>query len=93
MDTGLDYDNNNLVLENEKIKFDEKEKQYMIEEIESKENLLEEKKDISNVDVLYEKLQKQFNDSSLIIKTLHNNLKLLYKEVLKEEKIYKNQSK
>ena len=58
----------------------------MIEEIESKENLLEEKKDISNVDVLYEKLQKQFNDSSLIIKTLHNNLKLLYKEVLKERK-------
>lgn len=85
METGLDYENNNLVLENEII-IDKKEKENLLKEIESKENLLDEKKDISNVDILYEKLQKQFNDSSLIIKTLHNNLKLLYKEVIKERK-------
>lgn len=40
----------------------------------------------SNVDILFDKLQLQFNDSQQIIKTLHNNLKILYKEVLKERK-------
>lgn len=86
MDTGLDYDNDNIVVENEIVNSNEKEKNNLLEEIETKENSLEEKKEISNVDILYEKLQKQFNDSSSIIKTLHNNLKLLYKEVLRERK-------
>ena len=40
----------------------------------------------SNVDILFDKLQLQFNDSQQILKTLHNNLKILYKEVLKERK-------
>lgn len=47
------------------------------EEIEKKE---------SNVDILFDKLQSQFNDSQQILKTLHNNLKILYKEVIKERK-------
>ena len=38
------------------------------------------------VDELFEKLQNQFNDSQLILKTLQNNLKILHKEVLKERK-------
>jgi len=38
------------------------------------------------VDDLFEKLQNQFNDSQLILKTLQNNLKILHKEVLKERK-------
>jgi chromatin remodeling complex protein RSC6 len=46
----------------------------------------EENKEMSNVDVLYEKLQKQFNDSNLILKTLQNNVKILYKEFVKERK-------
>ena len=46
----------------------------------------EENKEISNVDILYEKLQKQFNDSNLILKTLQNNVKILYKEFVKERK-------
>jgi len=44
------------------------------------------KKDESTVDILFDKLQLQFNDSQQILKTLHNNLKILYKEVLKERK-------
>lgn len=46
----------------------------------------EENKEMSNVDILYEKLQKQFNDSNLILKTLQNNVKILYKEFVKERK-------
>ena len=83
MDTGLDYENNNESLE---IENNYNEQEDLLKEIDYKQNLLEEKKEISNVDILYEKLQKQFVDSNLIIKTLHNNLKLLYKEVLKERK-------
>ena len=53
-----------------------------------------EKKIESNVDILFEKLQKQFIDSNLILKTLHNNLKILQKEVVKERKeLLKNSNK
>ena len=53
-----------------------------------------EKKIESNVDILFEKLQKQFIDSNLILKTLHNNLKILHKEVIKERKeLLKNSNK
>ena len=59
-----------------------------------KENKLIDKKIVSNVDILFEKLQKQFLDSNLILKTLHNNLKILHKEVLKERKeLLKNYNK
>ena len=44
------------------------------------------KLELSNVDILFEKLQHQFLDSQQIIKTLHNNLKILQKEVIKERK-------
>lgn len=40
----------------------------------------------SIVDILFEKLQLQFNNSQQIIKTLQNNVKILHKEVLKERK-------
>lgn len=53
---------------------------------EENEDNNEENKEISNVDILYEKLQKQFNDSNLILKTLQNNVKILYKEFVKERK-------
>ena len=58
------------------------------------ENIVDNKKEISNVDILFEKLQKQFIDSNLILKTLHNNLKILQKEVEKElNKIRKNKKR
>ena len=71
MQTETDYDNYDLS-ENQEI-----EKNIDTENIEKKE---------SNVDILFDKLQLQFNDSQQILKTLHNNLKILYKEVLKERK-------
>ena len=71
MQTETDYDNFDIS-ENEEI-----EKNVDTENIEKKE---------SNVDILFDKLQIQFNDSQQILKTLHNNLKILYKEVLKERK-------
>ena len=71
MQTETDYDNFDIS-ENQEI-----EKNIDTENIEKKE---------SNVDILFDKLQIQFNDSQQILKTLHNNLKILYKEVLKERK-------
>ena len=71
MQTETDYDNFDIS-ENQDI-----EKNIDTENIEKKE---------SNVDILFDKLQLQFNDSQQILKTLHNNLKILYKEVLKERK-------
>jgi len=50
------------------------------------EDLENDIKQISIVDNLFQKLQNQFNDSQLILKTLQNNLKILHKEVLKERK-------
>ena len=71
MQTETDYDNFDIS-DNQEI-----EKNVDTENIEKKE---------SNVDILFDKLQIQFNDSQQILKTLHNNLKILYKEVLKERK-------
>lgn len=71
MQTETDYDNFDIS-DNQDI-----EKNIDTENIEKKE---------SNVDILFDKLQIQFNDSQQILKTLHNNLKILYKEVLKERK-------
>lgn len=55
-------------------------------------------KEISAVDDMFEKLQNQFSNSQFILKTLQNNLKILYKEVVKErkemsKKITKNKKK
>ena len=55
-------------------------------------------KEISAVDNMFQKLQNQFTNSQLILKTLQNNLKILHKEVLKErkdmsKKISKNKKK
>ena len=72
MQTETDYDN-----------YDLSENQEIEKNIDGENNL--EKKE-SNVDILFDKLQIQFNDSQQILKTLHNNLKILYKEVLKERK-------
>ena len=48
---------------------------------------VEEKEEkISVVDSLFHKLQTQFNDSQSIMKTLQSNVKIFYKEVLKERK-------
>ena len=69
MQTETDYDN-----------YDLSENQEIEKNIDGENNL--EKKE-SNVDILFDKLQIQFNDSQQILKTLHNNLKILYKEVLK----------
>ena len=77
MATSLDYENYDI----EDIK---NEDQNMNSIVENEED--EKKIDISTVDILFEKLQSQFNDSQQIIKTLHNNLKILHKEVLKERK-------
>lgn len=79
MTTSLDYqnfdlENNNEINENN------------LEIDNENENDTDKKVDISNVDILFEKLQLQFLDSQQIIKTLHNNLKILQKEVLKERK-------
>ena len=71
MQTETDYENFDIS-DNQDI-----EKNIDTENIEKKE---------SNVDILFDKLQLQFNDSQQILKTLHNNLKILYKEVLKERK-------
>ena len=71
MQTETDYENFDIS-DNQDI-----EKNIDTENIEKKE---------SNVDILFDKLQIQFNDSQQILKTLHNNLKILYKEVLKERK-------
>ena len=71
MQTETDYDNFDIS-DNQDI-----EKNIDTENIEKKE---------SNVDILFDKLQLQFNDSQQILKTLHNNVKILYKEVLKERK-------
>jgi len=60
---------------------------------------VEEKEEkISVVDSLFQKLQTQFNDSQSIMKTLQSNVKIFYKEVLKErkeleKKIAKNKKK
>lgn len=40
----------------------------------------------SNTEILFNKLINQFQDIQLVMKTLHGNLKLLQKEVLKERK-------
>ena len=40
----------------------------------------------SNTEILFNKLVNQFQDVQLVMKTLHSNLKLLQKEVLKERK-------
>lgn len=55
-------------------------------------------KEISAVDDMFQKLQNQFTNSQLILKTLQNNLKILQKEVIKErrdmiKKISKNKKK
>lgn len=78
METVSDYDNYDIGTENNheknKVEFE-------------KDEIIEEKKEeISTVDILFEKLQQQFSDSNQILKTLHNNLKILQKEVLKERK-------
>jgi chromatin remodeling complex protein RSC6 len=59
---------------------------------------LEKEIETSPVDDMFQKLQSQFNNSQLILKTLQNNLKILHKEVLKErremsKKISKNKKK
>lgn len=43
----------------------------------------------SNTEILFNKLINQFQDIQLVMKTLHGNLKILQKEVLKERKEYK----
>jgi len=40
----------------------------------------------SNTEILFNKLINQFQDIQLVMKTLHSNLRLLQKEVLKEKK-------
>lgn len=46
----------------------------------------------SNTEVLFNKLIAQFQDVQLVMKTLHSNLKVLQKEVLKEKKENKKKS-
>ena len=46
----------------------------------------------SCVDDLFSKLTAQFNDSQSILKTLANNLKILHKEVLKENGMFTESS-
>jgi chromatin remodeling complex protein RSC6 len=72
----------------------------IIQENNETENSVEFEKeiDISPVDDMFLKLQNQFTNSQLILKTLQNNLKILYKEVIKErrdmsKKISKNKKK
>ncbi len=43
----------------------------------------------SNTEVLFNKLLTQFQDIQSVMKTLHSNLKVLQKEVLKEKKEFK----
>jgi len=81
MTTSLDYQNFDLENNNEI-----NENNLEIDNENDNENDTDKKVDISNVDILFEKLQLQFLDSQQIIKTLHNNLKILQKEVLKERK-------
>jgi chromatin remodeling complex protein RSC6 len=54
----------------------------------SQDSVLEE----SNTEVLFNKLIAQFQDVQLVMKTLHSNLKVLQKEVLKEKKENKKKS-
>tara|TARA_Y200000002_G_C22683677_1_gene665124 strand:+ start:2655 stop:3209 length:555 start_codon:yes stop_codon:yes gene_type:complete len=77
METISDYENLDINNIDEKLEENVNLIKNTEEEVEKKE---------SNVDILFDKLQSQFNDSQQILKTLHNNLKILYKEVLKERK-------
>lgn len=83
MTTELDYDNFDISNNNNEepitnnVNFEDEQDNTVNEDKEKK---------ISNVDILFDKLLLQFNDSQQILKTLHNNLKILYKEVLKEKK-------
>ena len=87
MSTGLDYENYEIENNNEIIHNDEninKNENNNDNEVENEKKV--EIAEISTVDILFEKLQLQFLDSQQIIKTLHNNLKILQKEVIKERK-------
>lgn len=50
--------------------------------VESNTTVVEE----SNTDILFNKLINQFQDIQLVMKTLHNNLKILQKEISRERK-------
>ena len=87
MSSGLDYENYEIENNNEIIHNDEninKNENNNDNEVENEKKV--EIAEISTVDILFEKLQLQFLDSQQIIKTLHNNLKILQKEVIKERK-------
>lgn len=58
------------------------EKPIEIEEVNVVEAITEE----SNTEILFNKLINQFQDVQLVMKTLHSNLKILQKEVLREKK-------
>ena len=81
METISDYENYDISNENDT----DNENLVNIETVINTENN-EKKEEISTVDILFEKLQLQFTDSQQILKTLHNNLKILQKEVIKERK-------
>ena len=53
---------------------------------ESTQNLNEVQQEESNTEILFNKLINQFQDIQIVMKTLHSNLKILQKEVLKEKK-------
>jgi chromatin remodeling complex protein RSC6 len=49
-------------------------------------NVVDASAEESNTEVLFNKLINQFQDVQLVLKTLHSNLKILQKEVLREKK-------
>ena len=49
-------------------------------------NIVDSSAEESNTEVLFNKLINQFQDVQLVLKTLHSNLKILQKEVLREKK-------
>lgn len=53
---------------------------------ETTQNLNEVQQEESNTEILFNKLINQFQDIQIVMKTLHSNLKILQKEVLKEKK-------